>query len=111
MEKKVKLMDSKHRKGYLCELIAEKYFTDKGLHVFKNSSGLGPVDLITYNDETKKIRLIDVKYESKRLTGKKAGTRINRIKSLKQVGISINADVELLYVNDKTGECRTNNET
>ena len=80
MEKEVKLMDSKHRKGYLCELIAEKYFTDKGLHVFKNSSGLGPVDLITYNDETKKIRLIDVKYESKRLTGKKAGTRINRIK-------------------------------
>jgi|TARA_S200002703_G_scaffold124994_1_gene111182 Holliday junction resolvase-like predicted endonuclease len=104
-------MDSKHRKGYVCELIAEKYLTDKGLYVFKNSSGLGPIDLITYNDETKKIQLIDVKYESLRLTGKKAGTRINRVKSPRQVGISINADVDLLYVNDKTGECRTSNET
>jgi Holliday junction resolvase-like predicted endonuclease len=102
-------MNYKHKKGYVCELIAEKYLADKGLHVFKTSSGLGPVDLITYNDETKKIQLIDVKYESLRLTGKKAGTRINRVKSPKQVGISINTDVELLYVNDKTGECKINN--
>jgi Holliday junction resolvase-like predicted endonuclease len=105
MEKEVKLMDSKHRKGYYCELIAEKHLTDKGLYVFKNSSGLGPIDLITYNDETKEIKLIDVKFESKRLTGKKAGTRINRIKGDRQLGITINSDVKFLYVNESTQEC------
>ena len=92
---------NKSRRGTLSEKIAICYFVEKGLDVFDSCQCTGPVDLITFNPTTGKIKCWEVKSENFRLTGPKKGCRIARTRRNKKFTKIIN----MIYV-DKTGKIR-----
>ena len=88
-------MDRKHQKGFINELKAILWLSAKGYYVFKNTSGLGPCDVIALNEEGS-VLFIDIKSETKR----KDGSSINRVPTAKQKRMRI----RLLMVS-KHGNC------
>jgi len=88
-------MNIKHRKGIISQLIAQSYLAkQENIIVFTPLDGLGPIDIITYNTNTKEYKNYDVKTESFR---QEHGTMINRSPTKQQK----NLDVEILFVNQK----------
>ena len=51
-----------NRLGDLTELRAVIWLWEQGYEVFKNLSGVGPIDLLTVNKFTGEVVFIDVKY-------------------------------------------------
>ena len=88
-------MDRKHQKGFINELKAMQWLSTQGYYVFKNTSGLGPCDVIALNEEGS-VLFIDIKSETKR----KDGSIINRVPTAKQKRMRI----RLLMVS-KHGNC------
>ena len=88
-------MNKKHQTGFINELKAILWLSAKGYYVFKNTSGLGPCDVIALNEEGS-VLFIDIKSETKR----KDGSIINRVPTAKQKRLRI----RLLMVS-KHGNC------
>ena len=83
------------RKGDWCEMIVQAYYRKLGWLVYPKFSG--PIDIILINEETGKVRFIDVKYKNTRKGTKTNGRRINRtIKTPLKKFLKI----ELIYVDD-----------
>ena len=91
----------KSDKGLVSEALAQAYFAkDPNLIVFTALGGVGPVDLVTYNINTKEYCNYDVKTVSYRKSNTKyahkKNDRINRSPSKLQKGLN----VKIVYVYD-----------
>ena len=89
----------KSDKGLVSEALAQAYFAkDPNLIVFTALGGVGPVDLVTYNINTKEYCNYDVKTVSYRKSNTryahKKNDRINRSPSKKQQTMN----VKIVYV-------------
>lgn len=94
-------MNKKQRKGIVSELFACSYLAkNPNIIVFKPISGVGPIDIVTYNTKTKEYTNYDVKTVSirKKQTYRcKPGSRINRCPSKKQRELN----VKIIYVTEQ----------
>jgi len=94
-------MHKKQRKGIVSELLAYAYLAkNPDTIVFKPLSGVGPIDIVTYNTKTKEYNNYDVKTVSlrKKATYRcKVGSRINRCPSKKQRELN----VKIIYVTEQ----------
>ena len=91
----------KSDKGLVSEALAQAYFAkDPNLIVFTALGGVGPVDLVTYNINTKEYCNYDVKTVSYRKSNTryahKKNDRINRSPSKLQQAMN----VKIVYVYD-----------
>ena len=91
-------INDKHNKGIISELVALAYLARlPDTIVFQAVSGVGPIDIVTYNVKTKQYINYDVKsvsFRKNRSYGCREGTRINRSPSKKQKDLQ----VKILYV-------------
>ena len=91
-------INDKHNKGIISELVALAHLARlPDTIVFQAVSGVGPIDIVTYNVKTKEYINYDVKsvsFRKNRSYGCKEGTRINRCASKKQKDLK----VKILYV-------------
>lgn len=91
-------INDKHNKGIISELVALAHLARlPDTIVFQAVSGVGPIDIVTFNVKTKEYINYDVKSVSVRKNktyGCRAGSRINRSPSKKQKDLN----VKILYV-------------
>ena len=91
-------INDKHNKGIVSELVALTYLARlPDTIVFQAVSGVGPIDIVTFNVKTKEYINYDVKsvsFRKNRSYGCREGTRINRSPSKKQKDLQ----VKILYV-------------
>ena len=99
------VMYHKHHKGHAAEALAQHYLIDKGLYVYKTVNG-GGVDFITFNPETLKLTLLDVKYMSKRTDGSPISRHRPKNKRYGIHILNVNLDTKECFINggSTTGE-------
>ena len=74
--------------GDVNEFKATIKFLKEGYMVFKNVSGVGPIDIVLVHQETGEVRKIDVKTTSYRKSWK-PGTRICRQRKPEQIKLGV----------------------
>jgi hypothetical protein len=80
--------DPKKVIGDVNEFKATIKFLKEGYMVFKNVSGVGPIDLVLVHQETGEMRKIDVKTTSYRKSWK-PGTKICRQRTPEQIKLKV----------------------
>ena len=83
---------SDNRTGDITEHRAVVWLLAQGLEVFRNECCVGPIDIISYNTETKEILKIDVKTGTSYIN--KDGTR--KISCQKQTDTQKELDIKIL---------------
>ena len=78
--------------GDVNEFRAVIKFLKEGYMVFKNVSGVGPIDMVLIHQETGEIRKIDVKTNSYRQSWR-PGTRIHRQRTKEQIRLGVEHEV------------------
>lgn len=88
------MIKGSNRRGDVAELVASAYLLEKGYEIFKNTSCVGPVDIVALSPEGE-MMLIDVKRATASLEGI---IFAQKVVSMKSKDISVRLGVKFLYV-------------
>lgn len=88
------MIKGSNRRGDVAELVASAYLLEKGYEIFKNTSCVGPVDIVAMSPEGD-VTLIDVKRATSSLEGI---IFAQKVVAMKSKGISEKLGVKFLYV-------------